>query len=95
MVTLKDPKVVQILNNNVVSAVAGDGMEVILTGKGLGFAVRAGSEVDLNRVEKVFCLQAGDAVSERLKMLIESLNKLNTCIFYSVYKSFHNHDVGF
>ena len=73
MVTLKDPKVVQILNNNVVSAVAGDGMEVILTGKGLGFAVRAGSEVDLNRVEKVFCLQAGDAVSERLKTLIESL----------------------
>lgn len=65
--------IIQVLNNNVVSAEDENGRELILTGKGLGFKALPGGQIDVCVAEKVFRLNQGDATSERLKVLMESL----------------------
>lgn len=65
--------ILQVLNNNVVSAADESGRELILTGKGLGFKAQSGKAIDPHVAEKVFVLNQGDATSERLKVLMESL----------------------
>ena len=42
------------LNNNVVVALDEQGQEQILTGRGIGFQVEAGTPVDDQKIEKVF-----------------------------------------
>ena len=44
------------LNNNVVVALDEQGQEQILTGRGIGFQVEAGTPVDDQKIEKVFTL---------------------------------------
>lgn len=66
-------KVKQVLNNNVVSVIDQSGSEMILTGRGLGFNVSPGSTIDMSKVEKTFKLNKDDAISERLKVIIEGL----------------------
>lgn len=46
---------------------------MILTGRGLGFNVSPGSTIDMSKVEKTFKLNKDDAISERLKVIIEGL----------------------
>lgn len=45
------------LNNNVVIAATEDGTESVLVGRGLGFSVTVGADVDMSRVERVFVLK--------------------------------------
>ena len=47
-------KVLRVFNNNVVLAADDDGGEVILTGRGLGYQVRPGQDVDMGRVARTF-----------------------------------------
>ena len=47
-------RIKQVLNNNVVSAVDASGVELILTGRGLGFNTTAGDDVPENNIEKIF-----------------------------------------
>lgn len=47
-------QILRVFNNNVVLARRGDGTEVVLTGRGLGFQRRAGEEVDPLKVVRVF-----------------------------------------
>jgi beta-glucoside operon transcriptional antiterminator len=44
----------KIINNNIVSSFDENGNEVIVMGRGLGFKVKLGQEVDQNKVEKIF-----------------------------------------
>lgn len=62
----------QILNNNVVSAVDEQGLEVILTGRGLGFKTQNGASVDKQAIEKIFRLE-DPALSVRFKDLISEV----------------------
>ncbi len=62
----------QILNNNVVSAIDERGLEVILTGRGLGFNTHTGASVDTRAIEKIFRLQDSQ-VSARFKDLISEV----------------------
>ena len=50
-------KVVKVLNNSVLLAVDDAGREVILMGKGLGFAMKVGDELADREIEKVFVLK--------------------------------------
>ncbi|MGX7150174.1 BglG family transcription antiterminator LicT [Enterococcus ureasiticus] len=50
-------EILKILNNNVVIVRNEDNEEVILMGNGLGFQMKAGSEVDTAKIEKVFKLE--------------------------------------
>jgi beta-glucoside operon transcriptional antiterminator len=62
----------QILNNNVVSAADMDGNELILTGRGLGFKVRPGDEVDNSIAEKIFIVK-DEKINYRFKTLLIEL----------------------
>ena len=62
----------QILNNNVVSAVDDNGLEVILTGRGLGFNTRNGARIHLHEAEKIFRLQ-DSGISARFKDLVSEV----------------------
>lgn len=62
----------QILNNNVVSATDEHGLEVILTGRGLGFNTQNGASVDKQAIEKIFRLE-DSSLSARFKDLISEV----------------------
>lgn len=51
-------KVVKSLNNSLVLCLDNTGAEVILMGKGLGFQLKRGDDVPLNKVEKTFTLDS-------------------------------------
>jgi beta-glucoside operon transcriptional antiterminator len=65
-------QVERIINNNVVSAFDPKGKEVIVMGKGIGFQVKRGKEIDNTMIEKVFYLETQTAV-DKFKDLIENL----------------------
>lgn len=60
------------LNNNVVVALDEQGQEQILTGRGIGFQVEAGSFVDEKKIEKVFTLKDTTA-NKRLQELFQTI----------------------
>lgn len=47
----------QVLGNNIVSSWDSNGQEVLLMGKGIGFAVKPGSPVDESKISKTFFLR--------------------------------------
>lgn len=61
----------RVINNNVISALEPDG-EVILTGRGLGFGMRAGGTYDPTKVERRFVL-ADDKSAEGFTNVISEL----------------------
>ena len=65
-------RIKQILNNNVVSSLDSNGVEVILTGKALGFNASVGDEVNVAHVEKTFHLH-DDKVNDRFKVLLNEV----------------------
>lgn len=65
-------KVLKSINNNVVSCLDENGRELVAMGRGLGFAVRSGDELDISRAEKVFRMQSPDE-TRRLTDLFATL----------------------
>ncbi|WKD58151.1 Transcription antiterminator LicT [Corynebacterium capitovis DSM 44611] len=47
-------QILRVFNNNVVLARDGEGGEVVVTGRGIGFQARQGDEVDAAKVQRVF-----------------------------------------
>lgn len=60
------------LNNNVVLATDENGNDVVLFGRGLGFGMQVGSQVDSARVEKVYSLRDNSA-NRKLHALLETV----------------------
>ncbi|MBL1229434.1 PRD domain-containing protein [Enterococcus sp. BWB1-3] len=65
-------KILRILNNNVVIVLNEDNEEVILTGNGLGFQKKLGTEVDNSKIEKVFELK-NQVETEQIKKLFSEI----------------------
>ena len=65
-------KVLKSINNNVVSCLDENGQEVIAMGRGLGFSLRSGDELNEAKVEKLFRMQTPDEV-RRLTDLFSTL----------------------
>ncbi len=61
----------KVLNNNVVIAIDESGRERVLMGRGLAFGVRAGDEIDPERVEKTFILDGGVEGEREQRLLTE------------------------
>lgn len=59
----------KVLNNNVVIAVDTSGQERVLMGRGIGFQLKPGGEVDPARIEKTFVLDEG-AEGDRARRLL-------------------------
>jgi beta-glucoside operon transcriptional antiterminator len=73
-------KIKKVLNNNVAITQDERGQECVVTGSGIVFDKKAGDEIDLNRVEKIFSLRE-KGVSEKLSKIIENipLENLRVC----------------
>ncbi|WP_326582659.1 PRD domain-containing protein [Streptomyces sp. NBC_00481] len=66
-------RVVKIFNNNVVLAATDNGDDVVvLMGRGLGFGVRAGQDIDAGRAERTFMPTAGQP-PERIARFLEEI----------------------
>ena len=55
-------KVLKSINNNVVSCLDENGQELVAMGRGLGFSLRPGDELDESRAEKIFRMETPDQV---------------------------------
>ncbi|QTH59513.1 PRD domain-containing protein [Corynebacterium hindlerae] len=65
-------RVLRVFNNNVVLATSGEGGEVVVTGRGIGFQVKSGDPVAQDKVAKVFYPADGrdpDHLAEMLAMI--------------------------
>ena len=65
-------KVLKCINNNVVSCLGSDGRELVAMGRGLGFSLRPGDEVEESRAEKLFRMES----SEETQKLTDLFAKL-------------------
>ena len=65
-------KITKIINNNIVSAADGDGQEIIVMGRGLGFKVKPGERIPKDKIEKIFRMDSPTSAS-RFKDLIANL----------------------
>lgn len=65
-------KVLKSINNNVVSCVDENGRELVVMGRGLGFRVKSGDNLDPALAEKIFRMDTQEEVS-RLKDLFSQL----------------------
>lgn len=64
-------EVLKVFNNNVVLACDDAGREVVLTGRGIGFGVRAGSRVDRTRIQQTFVPDAAHDADQLSAFLTE------------------------
>lgn len=53
----KTVKVLKCINNNVISCCDEEGREMVAMGRGLGYSVRPGDEIDESRAEKLFRME--------------------------------------
>lgn len=59
----------KVINNNIISAHDETGVEVVVMGRGIGFAKRAGQEVEEKKIEKIFHIRSR-TVAEQFKELL-------------------------
>ncbi|BBF43947.1 beta-glucoside bgl operon antiterminator, BglG family [Lachnospiraceae bacterium KM106-2] len=65
-------KLIKVINNNIISSVNDEGQEVVVMGRGIGFQAKPGQEIDMERVEKIFCMQDKKS-SEQLQLILKEL----------------------
>lgn len=62
----------KVINNNIVSSSDENGNEIVVMGRGLGFKVKQGQEIDQGKVEKVFRMESSTE-SERLQEVLAAI----------------------
>lgn len=65
-------RIEKIINNNVISAMDGDGTEVVVMGRGIGYRMKQGMEVPQEKIEKIFRLE-NPGTAGRLGNLLEKI----------------------
>ena len=77
----------KIINNNIVSAFDETGLEVVIMGRGIGFQMKRGQEVPVEKVEKIFRIKsqsiAGQLKELLAKMPLEQVQISNEIISYA------------
>lgn len=63
-------KIVKAINNNVVSAVDDEGIEVVLMGTGIGFKAKEGHEVKEEQIEKIFRMNSKTSFNKFKELLV-------------------------
>lgn len=66
-------RIVKVLNNNVVIVQDDAQQEKVVMGKGLGFQVKVGAEVDAARIEKVFALEQAEHATAPVPESVDSI----------------------
>lgn len=54
----------KIINNNIVSAFDETGLEVVIMGRGIGFQMKRGQKVPVEKVEKIFRIKSQSRVAQ-------------------------------
>lgn len=62
-------KIEKVINNNIVSAFNAEGQEVVLMGRGIGFGKKSGHVINMEQVEKIFCMETKQS-SDQLKLIL-------------------------
>ena len=62
----------KIINNNIVSAFDETGLEVVIMGRGIGFQMKRGQKVPVEKVEKIFRIKS-QSIAEQLKELLAKM----------------------
>lgn len=62
----------KIINNNIISSFDKNGNEVVVMGRGLGFKVKQGQEIDQNKIEKIFRMD-NNKETERLQEVLADI----------------------
>ncbi len=62
----------KIINNNIVSAFDHTGAEVVVMGRGIGFGMKAGSEIREAQIEKIFRIKS-QTLAEQFKELLANM----------------------
>lgn len=65
-------KIDKVINNNIISAYDGEGREVVVMGRGLGFKAKIGQDLAEEKIEKVFRLDSQKSI-DNFKALLEDL----------------------
>ncbi|MDK8451058.1 PRD domain-containing protein [Corynebacterium mastitidis] len=84
--------ILRVFNNNVVLAQREDGVQVILTGRGLGFKVTPGQEVDATKVARVFVPESAvlpDIPPEYVALATEAAGELNAASLVALADHLH------
>lgn len=63
-------KIVKAINNNVVSAIDDEGIEVVLMGTGIGFKAKEGHEVKEEQIEKIFKMNSKTSFNKFKELLV-------------------------
>ncbi len=59
----------RIINNNVVSSIDADGMEIVIMGSGIGFGRKKGESVEEQKIEKIFRMENEEALAKFKNLL--------------------------
>ncbi len=65
-------RIEKVINNNIISARDNQGVELVVMGRGIGFGRKPGSEIEEEKIEKIFRLENMDD-KEQFKELLASL----------------------
>ena len=64
-------KITKIVNNNIVTSIDEQGMEVIVMGRGLGFGQKPGCNIPDNKIEKIFRLSSQSENNKLLDLIAD------------------------
>lgn len=67
-------KIIRVLNTNAVVSVDSQGMELIMTGQGIGFKKRKGENIDQSLVDKTYHLENKEE-SKRLQEVVKEISE--------------------
>lgn len=77
-------KIFKSINNNIVTALDSDGVEVIVVGKGIGFRAKEGTELKPASIQKIYRME-NQKDTDRLKALFSSLPPLYIEVTDEIY----------
>ena len=83
-------KIIRVLNTNAVVSVDSQGMELIMTGPGMGFKKRKGENIDQSLVDKTYHLENKEE-SKRLQEVVKEAKKEKLEIRDSLYVTLTDH----
>jgi beta-glucoside operon transcriptional antiterminator len=77
----------KIINNNIVSSLDENGNEIVVMGRGIGFKVKIGQEIEKDKIEKVFCMDNNNETKRLQELLaevpLENIQVCNDIIIYA------------
>lgn len=61
----------KILNNNVITSLDEKGQEIVIMGKGIGWNLKSGEEIDATKIEKIFRMDTASSTARIKQLLLE------------------------